>query len=226
MKPCAAVLLCMWAVAVVVQSATVPGDPAAADGARVRAHLARAERALRIRDVSRLGPTQRLARGHVLDVLHAYWTAGVFPHNHDFPAGRRPSFVDEHGTRCAMAYVIEAAGGGALVQRVATTANHSYVRQLAGDPELAGWLERNGMTLEEAARVQPDYGYHPPNPIEARRRLVREFHAAVLPFEGAAIALNVPRTWRSAAGGSRGVLNRSAAAYAPVATALRAASRA
>ncbi|MEO5618805.1 MAG: hypothetical protein ABIS67_13640, partial [Candidatus Eisenbacteria bacterium] len=31
------------------------------------------------------------------------------------------------------------------------------VRDLAGDPALTGWLDRNGLALEEAARIQPAY---------------------------------------------------------------------
>ena len=127
-------------------------------------------------------------------MLHAYWTTGVFPHNHDFPGERRPYFVDRHGTRCAMAYLIEHAGGAALVHRVAATANNARVQELAGDPELVAWLDRNGMTADEAARVQPSYGYVAPNP----RGLADPYTAwavAALTAEATGIAVNVPRSW-------------------------------
>jgi hypothetical protein len=56
-----------------------------------------------------------------------------------------------------MAYLIERSGEGALVSRLARTRNQAYVRDLAGDPALAAWLNRNGLTLDEAARIQPEY---------------------------------------------------------------------
>ena len=67
-------------------------------------------------------------------------------------------FVDEHGTRCAMAYLIEQSGERSLVARIATTRNLARIRDLAGDSELVTWLDRNGLTLDEAARIQPEYG--------------------------------------------------------------------
>jgi len=65
--------------------------------------------------------------------------------------------VDRYGTRCAMAYLIEQSGGGDLVARVAATHNNARIPELRSDPELGAWLWRNGMTLEEAARIQPAY---------------------------------------------------------------------
>jgi len=62
-----------------------------------------------------------------------------------------------------MAHLIERSGGSDLVRRVATTCNNARVRELAGDPELLAWLEREGLTTDEAARIQPAYwGEVPP----------------------------------------------------------------
>jgi len=166
MKPLSAVLLALWAL-VVLQPAVGYWNFERHETDRIQAHLARVERALRARDVSALAPAQREARTRCLDALNAYWTTREFPHNHDFAGRRMPYFVDRHGTRCAMAALIEGAGGGALVRRVATHANNARVRELAGDPELVAWLGTNGMTVDEAAWVQPaydgdPYGSYPP----------------------------------------------------------------
>ena len=123
---------------------------------RVQAHLRGAERLVEARDVSRLTPDQRAARARLLADLRQYRRRGVFPRNLDFP-DRRPYFIDAVGTRCAMAYLIERHGGAAMVARIARQRNNAYVRELADDPELVAWLDRNGLTAAEAARIQPQY---------------------------------------------------------------------
>ena len=136
-------------------------DFAAAEQARIRAHLDSVERELRAKDVSTLTPTQRAARLRNLAILHVYWIRGVFPQNTDFPGQRVPYFIDRYGTRCAMAYLIEQSGEGDLVTRVAATHNNARIPELRTDPDFGAWLWRNGITLEEAARIQPAYGCCP-----------------------------------------------------------------
>jgi hypothetical protein len=125
--------------------------------ARIQAHLQRVERELRSGDVSHLSASQRAARARNLSALRDYRQGGVFPHNHDFSNRRMPYFIDRHGTRCAMAHLIESSGAGDLVRRVAASSNNARIRELAGDPQLLAWLEREGLTVEEAARIQPGY---------------------------------------------------------------------
>jgi len=159
--------------------------------ARVRRHLAAVEAELRAADVSHLTAAQRAARDANLDRLHRYREAGVFPHNHGV-AVRAPFFVDAHGTRCAMAHLIEQAGSGQLVAAVAAARNHAYVPELAGDPELAAWLDRNGLSLDEAARIQPTYDPCQYDPCS--RQIDGAFAAAsagVALADGIAIGLNV-----------------------------------
>ncbi len=172
MKTLSAVLLAAWAV-VVLQPAVSHWNFERQETGRIRTHLASVEQALRARDVSALTPAQRDARARNLDALRAYWTSGEFPHNHDFENQRVPYFVDRHGTRCAMAALIEGAGGASLVRRVAHDANNARVRELASDGEMIAWLDTNGMTADEAARVQPAYDsppyYSPPPAVDNHR---------------------------------------------------------
>ncbi|HVH66492.1 MAG TPA: hypothetical protein VM716_01345 [Gemmatimonadales bacterium] len=137
-----------------------------AETARIRAHLAAVERQLRGEDVRVLTASQQAARTRNLDVLHQYWMRGVFPKNTGFPGRRVPYFVDQYGTRCAMAYLIERSGHGDLVARVAATNNNARIRELKTDPELVAWLQQNGLTADEAARIQPSYdgGWGPTTP--------------------------------------------------------------
>jgi len=136
-----------------------PGSmPESPEVARIQAHILRAERWAAARDVSGLSPAARAARRRLLQELAVYRRRGVFPQNRDFPGRRMPYFIDARGVRCAMAHLIELAGGAALVQRIAQTRNNAYVRELADEPELIAWLDRNGLSVEEAARIQPSYG--------------------------------------------------------------------
>jgi hypothetical protein len=125
---------------------------------RVRAHFDSAEREVRSHPVGRLSQAQRAARARALDRLHAYAARGVFPRNWHFPGAFVPSFVDDRtGTRCGMAYLIEESGSSGFVARIAATNNNASILDLRDDAELLSWLERNGLTLEEAARIQPTY---------------------------------------------------------------------
>lgn len=134
---------------------------AASEIARLRAHFAVVEQELLARDVSHLAAAQRAARARHIERLRAYARAGVFPKNTDFAARRVPYFIDRFGTRCAMAYLIEQSGHGDYARRVAEKSNNAYIADIARDPELApallAWLEQNGLTLQEAARIQPSY---------------------------------------------------------------------
>jgi hypothetical protein len=128
--------------------------------ARLQRHFAAVDAELRAADVSHLTAAQRAARTEAIDRLRVYASRAQFPHNHH-RADRTPVFIDEHGTRCAMAHLIEEADGAALVAKVAREQNLAYVPELAADlafqPELVAWLDRNGLSAAEAARIQPAY---------------------------------------------------------------------
>lgn len=130
---------------------------------RIRAHLAGAMEVLQNRDLGSLTTDQKRARSVHIARLKEYRDRGVFPHNHDFPDGRRPYFVDEHGVLCAMAYLILESGRDDIVRVVERSGNNATVRELAADPAigpvLAAWLEEAGLSVAEAQRIQPAYDY-------------------------------------------------------------------
>jgi len=123
---------------------------------RVRAHLERAEAELAARSVDDLTVAQQRRRAFVLDALHDYIVAEQYPTNDVMPV-QTPIFIDRYGARCAMAAVIEATGHRALVERIARDHVYAYIDDLRDDPELGAWLADNGISLREAARVQPGY---------------------------------------------------------------------
>ncbi|UJR87120.1 hypothetical protein [Sandaracinus amylolyticus] len=124
--------------------------------ARVAQHIARAERAALDRDVSSLPALTRLVRSLLLRELARYRRAARFPINRDF-AARTPYFVDAEGTRCAMAHLLELGGEHDLVARIARERNHAYVRDLADEARLLAWLAAAGLSVGEAAAIQPEY---------------------------------------------------------------------
>jgi uncharacterized protein (TIGR03382 family) len=123
---------------------------------RVAAHIARAESLAATRDLTPLSRAQRLVRALLLQALADYRAAGRFPLNRDF-ARQTPYFIDATGTRCAMAHLMELGGEQPLVAKLAATRNNAYVRELADEPAVLAWLAAAGLTVEEAAAIQPSY---------------------------------------------------------------------
>ena len=123
---------------------------------RVADHIHRAESLAARRDVSQLSHVQQLVRALLLQALAEYRAAGRFPLNRDF-ANKTPYFIDADGTRCAMAHLMEIGGEPDLVQAIARERNNAYVRELADEPALLAWLQAAGLTVDEAAAIQPEY---------------------------------------------------------------------
>ncbi|HTE43613.1 MAG TPA: hypothetical protein VK636_00105, partial [Gemmatimonadaceae bacterium] len=107
------------------------------------------------RDIGALTATQRSNRGTLVRELAAYSRRGVFPHNYDFPGRAVPYFVDRKtGTLCAVGNLLAFTGRRDVVDRVARANNNVWVDQLSADTAFAAWLDANGLTLHEAARIQ------------------------------------------------------------------------
>lgn len=128
----------------------------AAEITRIQTHLATVDGELRAADVTRLSIPQRARRAALIKELAIYRARGVFPRNLELDRPT-PFLIDDRGVRCAMAHLIETHGGAAFVTRIAASANNAYVRELAVDAALRAWLDHNGLTVDEAARIQPSY---------------------------------------------------------------------
>jgi hypothetical protein len=63
------------------------------------------------------------------------------------------------------------------VDHVARTRNNAYVAELVDEPALTEWLDRQGLSLAEAARIQPTYGGES-NPYGPSERYVAATAAA------------------------------------------------
>lgn len=135
---------------------TTAGVTPSRERRRVARHIRDAELAARARSTAALDPLRRMVRGLLLDELTAYRTRGRFPRNPDL-AEQTPFFVDADGVRCAMAHLLEVGGEGALVERIAGERNNAWIRELSDEPRLLAWLAAAGLTVAEAAAIQPSY---------------------------------------------------------------------
>lgn len=129
----------------------------AAEVMRLEHHFDSVDIELKSRDVSRLDALQLVNRAKLASWLRDYRNAGRFPQNDRFDEPT-PFFRDKDGVLCAMAYLIDRSGRGDIVNRVAATRNNAYIRELADDPALIAWLDTWGLSVTEAARIQPSYG--------------------------------------------------------------------
>jgi hypothetical protein len=148
----------------------------------VRAHLDSVLRELPQHDTRAFTSAQREHRETLLATLKIYRDRGDFPRNYDFPGKAVPYFTDRKtGTLCAVGYLLASTGRQDIVDRVTRANNNVRVRQLAGDTALAAWLDQNGITLDEAARIQVMYVQSGPfdlSPSQIRRVAM----VAVTPF--------------------------------------------
>ncbi len=120
---------------------------------RTSAHYAVVEGELLAADTSCLSDAQNTARLRLVATLRAYRERADFGRGED-PATRIPWFVDAKGRRCAVAELLHATGEFDLVERVRTTNNHAWVLELAGDATFVRWRCDNGLSFDEAARIQ------------------------------------------------------------------------
>lgn len=139
---------------------TAPGaDPAqAAKIARIQRHFDGALAMLQRADVSGLSESARANRIALTTELARYRDRAQFPINYDFPGVAIPYFVDRKtGVRCAVGNLMEFSGRPELVSRLAAANNNAWVDELAADAEIRAWLDEQGLTLAEAARIQVPY---------------------------------------------------------------------
>jgi hypothetical protein len=127
---------------------------------RLTTHLEYVENLLRQKDVTKLPVELRQKRNTLLDLLHTYWTTAVFPRNYDYPTQRMPCFIDKDGRICAVGYLIEKSSGRNVAEEI--NRSHKYERIFTmNDQAVDGWISQSGLSKEECAMIQPEYGPPP-----------------------------------------------------------------
>lgn len=128
---------------------------------RIQVHLAYVETLLRSAHLQ-LTTAQTTNRKKILDILHDYWTAGIFPVNRDYPNERRPCFIDANGNICAVGYLIQQTKGHELAETINKKHQYDFLTDM-NEPAIEEWANEYGLTLEECAMIQPTYGPPPAN---------------------------------------------------------------
>lgn len=127
---------------------------------RIKTHLEYAEKLLRKKNISHLSDKVKQKRFKTLDLLHAYWTTGIFPRNYDYAESRKPCFIDKDNRICAVGYLVEKTAGRKAAEQI--NLKHKYDEILAmNDNAVDSWIANSGLTKEECALIQPSYGPAP-----------------------------------------------------------------
>src|SRR5215207_8890489 len=121
-------------------ASAMPLNAEQADRLRIRTHLASVEQRLRAAPLGSLAPAARAARLHLLDELHRYHEAGVFPRNSGHAGQRRPYFIDDEGRACAVGELIIRSGHEELAQRIDQRFHTDYVPEMM-DSALLTWAD-------------------------------------------------------------------------------------
>ncbi|HLP20666.1 MAG TPA: T9SS type A sorting domain-containing protein [Chitinophagales bacterium] len=121
----------------------------------IATHLMLVEQTLRARTASTLTAIQKQNRANLLNELHGYWQAGIFPIN-DYLNYKNPVFIDRRGTHCAVGYLMMQSGHDDLAQAIDRNEKFAYVHQIktGGVKE---WADAYGFTIDELAWIQPSY---------------------------------------------------------------------
>lgn len=150
---------------------------------RLQAHFDSVDGELKRRSVAHLSNEQRAARARLVAWLRDYRQAATFPLNDGVAPRAVPIFRDARGVLCAMAHLIQRSGRGDIVDDIAASRNTAYIARLADDARLVVWIDSTGLTLDEAARIQPTYD----PPASNQRRTTAGYAVASLAMSGTAI---------------------------------------
>jgi len=127
---------------------------------RIKTHLEYVEKLLRNKDVSNLSVDLQTKRNHLLNLLHDYWTNGIFPKNYDYADQRKPCFIDKDGTICAVGYLVEQTTSRQVADDI--NRKHKYDELLAmNNSRVDNWVLTSGLSKVECAMIQPTYGSTP-----------------------------------------------------------------
>ncbi len=126
------------------------------DQLRIQTHLAYVENILRNKNTDHLSDQEKINRDAALDLLHQYWTAGIFPKNYDHPEKRVPCFIDKDATICAVGYLIEKTAGRDVAEKINAKHKYETIMEMQ-DALVTEWIENSGLSLDECAMIQPTY---------------------------------------------------------------------
>ncbi len=101
-----------------------------------------------------------IAREAGIKQLQAYVDSGSYPKHSLAFATRKPRFIDNQGTLCAVGHLMACTAGLAAAQRINESYEYAELLEIK-DAELIAWQQASGFTLRELAMIQPTYGMIP-----------------------------------------------------------------
>lgn len=127
----------------------------------IQTHLYNVLRVLRAAPTDELSVAQANSRIQMINWLDGYRAAGNFPMNYYRPE-RIPVFIDEHGTHCAVGYLMMMSGHDEMAWRISRADNYVWVKDLK-DAGVPAWQQASGLSFEELALIQGAYDWYPEN---------------------------------------------------------------
>lgn len=128
------------------------------DTQKVKAHLSHVHN--RLLEASAHYPNEVQAkRRALLDTFAEYIAAERYPMNERYE-GRRPCFIDAHGTYCAVGHLVNETAGEALAEAINGAHQYDYIADMSLHA-LREWIAESGFSLEEIAMIQPTYDFNP-----------------------------------------------------------------
>ncbi len=153
---------------------------------RIKTHFEYVENLLRQKDISNLTPELQKKRIHILQLLHDYWTAGIFPRNYEYADKRVPCFIDKDGRICGVGYLVEQTAGRQTAEEINN--NNKYDKILAmNNKTVDSWIVASGLTKEECAMIQPNYG---PSPTYSYNHITPQYGISSAVFGGLNLSFN------------------------------------
>ena len=112
-------------------------------------------------------------RHQLLTYLEDYIQIGKFPSQFIYGSEekRRPCFIDDVGTYCAVGYLMFRDGAEDLAAKINREQRFEYLLDMS-DPALVAWQESSGFSLKELAMIQPTYQI-PAIPINQKYEVYR-----------------------------------------------------
>lgn len=92
--------------------------------------------------------------------LETYIEQARYPSRFDYSPSRKPCFIDDEGTLCAVGYLVAQTAGLAEAQRINSLYRYNYIAEM-DDPDLRAWQQWIGLSMQELAMIQPSYGSPP-----------------------------------------------------------------
>lgn len=123
---------------------------------RITAHLSYVYKLLSERTNRMADSDVKSKRLSLLAHLRNYIRRAEFPINSKFDE-RKPCFIDENGTYCAVGYLIQQSEGSELAEKINTLFQYDYLSDMQL-PALNDWIAASGFSLKELAMIQPTYG--------------------------------------------------------------------